>query len=223
MIGITILTTRAASLRPPRRTHPLKTPSQTHLPTTLPGPCPYRFETAPDREGRSRSVLVFRLMAESADARTHSHAPTVDPSPTVERVALETHRTERFDVTPSTGTTAARVEGSLVQRFTDHLKGMGHVLSRVRVRIPGQGELVSDPLDETAGVLYEAKASASRGDFRMALGQLVDCGRFVPARRAILLPSRPSHDLLELAQTCNVGVVWEASDGRFESRGIVVA
>jgi hypothetical protein len=59
-----------------------------------------------------------------------------------------------------------------------------------------------------AGVLLvEAKGTIERGAVRMALGQLLDYGRFVPkeVRRAVLLPSEPRRDVLALIRPTRSG------------------
>lgn len=48
----------------------------------------------------------------------------------------------------------------------------------------------------------------------MAIGQLADYSRFVSSKmRAILLPSRPKDDLLDLAQNQKCAVIWPVGDG----------
>ncbi|MFI7145104.1 hypothetical protein ACIBO2_09330 [Nonomuraea sp. NPDC050022] len=54
---------------------------------------------------------------------------------------------------------------------------------------------------------------------RMAIGQLADYGRFLPdATRAILLPSEPRQDLIELAHRQDIVVLWPAKQGYGASR-----
>jgi hypothetical protein len=68
--------------------------------------------------------------------------------------------------------------------------------------------------NETREHLIEAKAGATRGDVRMAIGQLADYGRFVPAakRRAVLLAEKPAADLLALIESCGLGAIWRHED-----------
>ena len=50
-------------------------------------------------------------------------------------------------------------------------------------------------------MLYEAKGSAERMSIRLALGQVLDYGRYVEGSRlAILLPEAPAADLVELLE-----------------------
>jgi hypothetical protein len=109
--------------------------------------------------------------------------------------------------------TAERLESDLVKRLVEHLKGLGHVVSRLRIVPNGERmPIFADILDETADLLLEAKGSVTRENVRMAVGQLADYGRFRPAaRRAILLPERPRADLLSFASSQRVDVVWPAN------------
>jgi hypothetical protein len=66
-------------------------------------------------------------------------------------------------------------------------------------------------------LLIEAKGSGDRGAFRMAIGQLVDYRRLMKKPRcAILLPLKPDHDILQLANAEKIGVIWP-SDGNFRA------
>ncbi len=59
-------------------------------------------------------------------------------------------------------------------------------------------------------LLVEAKGTVERDAIRMALGQLADYRRFLNATRcAILLPSKPSDDLLDVARREQVFIVWQ--------------
>ena len=62
----------------------------------------------------------------------------------------------------------------------------------------------------SGNTLYEAKGSVSRPSIRMAIGQLVDYERLVdPApKKVILVEQEPRPDLLELAKTQNITVIW---------------
>jgi hypothetical protein len=66
-------------------------------------------------------------------------------------------------------------------------------VSRLRVVPSGEGApLYSDLWDETSLELVEAKGNVTRDQLRQAVGQLLDCGRFVEAEaRTVLVPSRP--------------------------------
>jgi hypothetical protein len=71
-----------------------------------------------------------------------------------------------------------------------------------------------DLYDKTANTIFEANGSVARPAFRMAVGQLADYSRLIdPApKKAILVPPMPRNDLLNLASSEGVSVVWP--DGR---------
>ena len=82
---------------------------------------------------------------------------------------------------------------------------------------PGQSRpLFADLFDNTTSELCEAKSSAERGYIRTAIGQLMDYGRYLePATQAILLPERPSSDLLELIKIAGLVCIFEETIGAF--------
>lgn len=68
------------------------------------------------------------------------------------------------------------------------------------------------PHDNT---LYEAKASASRTDIRMAIGQLLDYAAHLETsiRLSVLLPARPVDDLIHLLEKHGFGCLVEDEFG----------
>jgi hypothetical protein len=107
-----------------------------------------------------------------------------------------------------------RREATLVHRFREHLRRQGHQVSRLRVVPPGESyPLYSDLWDQTARELVEAKGTATRDQLRMAVGQLLDYGRFANAeRRSVLLPSRPRRDLLEYLHAVGVDAIYPTGE-----------
>ena len=80
--------------------------------------------------------------------------------------------------------------------------------------------MYTDLYDDTVKALVEAKGTTTREAIRMAVGQLADYGRFVEAlHRAVLVPERPRPDLLALAASQDIEVIWQTADG-FESTEI---
>ena len=78
-------------------------------------------------------------------------------------------------------------------------------------RFPAQGAgearaIVCAVYDESRANLVEAKGSGVRGELRMAVGQLIDYGRFLDAEvgRGVLLPARPRPDLEALLSAAGV-------------------
>lgn len=76
---------------------------------------------------------------------------------------------------------------------------------------------MTDGFDEAQNRLIEAKASVSRQDIRMAIGQLLDYRRHLNPRPSLtlLLPERPSEDLVVLLRGLKIEVVVESRKGRF--------
>ena len=140
--------------------------------------------------------------------------------PRVTRTKVEAQHVEQFWVSaPSRITRVTRREQSLVLAYEEHLASQGHQVMRGKYRPAGSDSaLASDLVDETDGVLYEAKGHVRRASVRMAIGQLLDYRRFEPptTRLAVLLPRRPSEDLIDLILKVPASVVWRTDDG-FES------
>jgi hypothetical protein len=58
--------------------------------------------------------------------------------------------------------------------------------------------------------LVEAKASSSREHLRLALGQVLDYARYVEhTRLAVLVPTRPAQEMIDLLVSHGVGCIWE--------------
>jgi hypothetical protein len=89
----------------------------------------------------------------------------------------------------------------------------------MEAQIAWRAPLPTDIFSETENVFYEAAANASRGSIRSAIGHLLDYRRHVDAdalRLAILLPHRPSEDLIDLAMGLGIAIVAEQAGGGFE-------
>jgi hypothetical protein len=163
-----------------------------------------------------RQVVVFRLRPRAPVPVELPHVPvTRSPMPRVEVVPVEEQHTERAFVMPDRDTyELERREATLVHRFREHLRRQGHQASRLRVVPPGESyPLYSDLWDQTARELVEAKGTATRDQLRMAVGQLLDYGRFANAeRRSVLLPSRPRRDLLEYLHAVGVDAIYPTGE-----------
>lgn len=153
-------------------------------------------------------------------------APSGEEEPKVESVPVEGGEVEGYEVaTVATVKQARRREHELVNKFKEHLEAQGCEVTRNKIMLPsGAGSMYTDVFNVTRKHLIEAKAGASRGDVRMAVGQLADYGRFVPEakRRAVLLAEKPDDDLLSLIESCDLGAIWkdgetfkDNSDGEF--------
>jgi hypothetical protein len=178
---------------------------------------PYYETDAPDFDGQIRKVIVFKLVR-TAGAIIPGYTTASDADETVVQVVpVEEQNTETAFVNPSGKSyTAQLVEGKLVQALRSHLTTLGHAVDRLMIHPKGEGKpLFSDLWDATGpGLLIEAKGTVTREAVRMAIGQLLDYGRFKPqAKKVILVPERPRSDLIALAGTVDATVVWPEGKG----------
>ena len=185
---------------------------------------PYLQRVAPGTDGAPRTVIVFRLRpigeTNSANAPTSPiegavAATTVEPIG-VNAIPLAAIKSEESEFERAVSGTVRQTEATLVARFQDYLeKTHNRVVQRYAITTPA-GAFYTDAADTTANVLYEAKGSAERMSVRLALGQVLDYGRFVKhCDLAILLPAPPAADLIELLESHNVGCVVEGKPGQF--------
>lgn len=186
---------------------------------------PYVVRRAPGRDDRiPRNVIVFRLrplgqvitdvaqisIIEGAVAASSIEAVSVEavPEAAVKAERAEFERIIRGEI--------EQKEAALTTRFREYLeKSHGREVRRYKITTPS-GLLFTDTADVTAGVLYEAKGTEERVSVRLALGQVLDYGRYVKdADLAVLLPDTPASDLVELLESHNVGCVVEGELGQF--------
>ncbi|MCK1794475.1 restriction endonuclease [Streptomyces sp. XM4193] len=176
---------------------------------------PWYTADAPETDGGPlRRVIIFRLLPvdTSPQAPTTSLGRFLEGHPEqVKQLPLERHETESTFVSPSGEVyEAQRRERLLIEDFTSYLNRRGHHCNRQTIRPPGETRpLFTDVYVNDLGLLVEAKGSVTRENVRMAIGQLADYGRFVDhGVRAILLPSKPRDDLLDLANAQECAVIW---------------
>jgi hypothetical protein len=176
-----------------------------------------------------RQVIVFRLEPVGAVVRDSQDdvefpdgvAPAdvdavlagINDRPLLTEVPVEQQHVEEVEVSQTTTSyTVARREQTLVLEYTAWLVAAGDNVVRFRVRPSGEArELVCDVYDKTRNNLVEAKGTETRGEVRMAIGQLFDYRRFVePAPAcALLLPNRPRTDVEELLTSAGIFAVWK--------------
>jgi hypothetical protein len=151
--------------------------------------------------GPIRTVIVFRLRP--IDIKPGPARGLALTTRTIVRtVPVEERNTERMVVEPSRQPyEAERRESALVQRFKVAMEKQGHRARRLEIIPPGEvNSLFTDLYFEDKRLLVEAKGGVDRNSIRMGIGQLMDYRRFVnpKPRCAILLPSRPREDLVQL-------------------------
>lgn len=176
------------------------------------------FETeAPETgNGPMRKVIIFNLWPVTTESGTPSGAPTRAEGLQIETVPIEEQYTERSTVSPDREPyETERREAKLVRAFRDYLRGAGHKVVRFKIKPDGELRAIyTDVYDETLDMMLEAKGGVTREEFRMAIGQLADYCRFrSEANKGILVPERPRDDLMALAASQGITVVWPENDG----------
>jgi hypothetical protein len=125
-------------------------------------------------------------------------------------VPVEARNTERMIVEPNREPyEAERRESALVQQFMAQMAKDGHSAARLMITPVGEAKpIYTDLYFEDDGLLIEAKGSVDRDSIRMAIGQIMDYRRFIKpgSRCAILLPSRPRPDLVELLSFAGIEI-----------------
>lgn len=171
---------------------------------------PYYRADALDREGEIRSVLVFRLVPVGDVIKDPADAADPD-TPVPEELPIEANNVDKYAAQhPDEPKEAVRREARLVGRYTAWLKAQGQDSVRHRVPLPAGGYLFTDVFNKATLELVEAKASAARIYVRSALGQVLDYARFLDHKsKAVLLPTRPSDDLVDLLTAHGCAVIWE--------------
>jgi hypothetical protein len=115
---------------------------------------------------------------------------------------------------PSEGKQATRSEHALVKEFQCYLERAGDIVGSKAIRVPGEGRFPVDLYNASRRQLIEAKDAPTREKVRMALGQLIDYGRYVDHdRRAVLVPRPPSADLQALLKSQKIYAVWRDGTG----------
>jgi len=160
--------------------------------------------------------------AEARIARRRRQKP--QPSSTASsQVPVEQGAVEGYDVMPPGEVRRAeRREARLVRDYCSFIAAHGDDLVRNKLLPRGASHpLFSDIFNSTRGQLIEAKAGTTRGDIRMAIGQLADYGRCVPAgsAHAVLLDAKPKADLLDLLDSQGIAAIWRNGDGFVDNAG----
>lgn len=158
------------------------------------------------------SLSTGRSMTRTGGPKGRSQPPPTVPEPP------DDDREDEYEYTSKAERRKVRrVEKRLVGRYCSYLRGKG--VEPVREKQVQEGRLDRcDVYVESRQHLIEAKGSNERSPIRMALGQLIDYGRFVgdPNGRAVLLPEKPDSDSLALTDEAGVSCIW-ATDKEFST------
>lgn len=175
---------------------------------------PYSIEDGVGTDGLMRTVFVFHLRPVGEVLRRDQDLSPKNAKPsaasTTTEVPLEDHKTTSFTQTPGEAVIAQKREQELVKAFQAVLTARGSKVNRFKIIPKGStSPLFTDIHDATEGILYEAKADATRNSVRAGLGQLLDYRRYVDGKPCrLLLPAKPSDDLLELLVEHGIAVLW---------------
>jgi hypothetical protein len=185
----------------------------------LPNESHILFDEAPDREGFKRQVFVFRLRAVGEIwSKLNVEAPSemLPFTLPIEANNVEAYVQQREAGEPRE---ALRKEALLVQRFVEWLEShRGETAERQGIPTAAGRTMFTDAYVRESRELVEAKASSSREHIRMALGQILDHGRYVDhSRLAVLVPTRPPQEMVGLLVAQGVGCIWETEPGHFEA------
>ncbi|MDQ0851352.1 hypothetical protein QFZ65_003290 [Arthrobacter sp. B3I9] len=172
--------------------------------------------------GGAQSRLALKRLGFDLIPKNDQHG---DPTPSTDvsrarQIPLEISLISEFRRVAVDALVATKVEQSLIDEFTELQRAKGRTFTRWEIFPRGSSErLLTDLYDEETLTLYEAKASSTRPDVRLGLGQILDYSRFIDECEALalLLPSRPSDDLVDLLHSFQVRAVWRKRPGIFES------
>jgi hypothetical protein len=171
---------------------------------------------APDVNGASRDVLVFHLLPVGPTKQLTKQASKVATSSVTwqdpEKNTGDSHTREISAAT----SIATRQEAQLQNRYLKFLKDQGFEIGTWRIKIPeSNAPLRVDLVDRTNMTIIEVKAGVTRGYVREAIGQVLDYVFQLKRiqnevwKPAILLPGKPSDDLISLVESLNIELIWE--------------
>ncbi len=166
---------------------------------------------------RLHAAIECFLSTGRSMTRTRGPKGRRQPLPTVPEPP-DDDREDEYEYTSKTEQRKVRrVERRLVRRYCSYLRGKGVEPVREKQVQKGRRDRC-DVYVEKRQHLIEAKGSNERSPIRMALGQLIDYGRFVgnPDGRAVLLPEKPDRDSLALTDEAGVSCIW-ATDEEFNT------
>lgn len=178
------------------------------------------YRVSPDREGNERKVLVFHL-SPVGKTKIRTRLDKTKKSATVTFQEPEkniSHSHERS--TQSSTTIATRREAQLQNRYFQFLKNKGKEVGTVQISIPeSNAPLRADLVNKTDFQVIEVKAGVTRGYIREAIGQVLEYAYQLKRIRneswtpLILLPGRPSEELVGFVKSLGIELVWEEGEG----------
>ena len=182
---------------------------------------PYELIENNDKNGESRIAIIFRLkpinkfVSKLPQTNFEVHKETL-----VEDISLERFLKESFSIKASESKVGVRKESKLLTKYaTYRSKHKQSALTSKLIKIKGDKKVDTLKVDgwvENDKLLIEAKSSCTRNMIRLAIGQLLDYKRYLkPNQMAILVPSKPKDDLIELLLDLNIEIIYQVDGGEF--------
>ena len=187
------------------------------------GSPPYEMRTGVDEAGLTRELVVFHLTPVGATKSAQRPSYIELPTGPIRAKAEVNLADEHSRKSSGAETTARRYEAKLQKRYQDYLRAKGIDVERIFIRVAlTKVELKVDLANFTEKVLIEVKAGTARGYVREAIGQVLDymyqmnqSAEWQGWKPAILLPGRPSEDLVGLVSSLHIQLIYENAEGRF--------
>lgn len=184
----------------------------------------YSIRRAPDRNNNERDVIVFNLNPVGVT----KSIGIIDKEPvqggirkkTSEQSQNEKHSRKSY----ISNTFAERREIQLQDRYKTYITNLGQEIETIEISIPGRGTILKpDLVNFSTNEVIEVKSGVSRKYIREAIGQVLDYVFQIEKienktfRPTILVPGEISEDLKDLMKHLNISIVYEKTEGNFES------
>ncbi|MDO5082022.1 hypothetical protein EII34_02810 [Arachnia propionica] len=170
---------------------------------------PYRIERI-TRNGLTRRIVVFRLLpvdAEPPGGSVEAGGTGLRGETTL--VGTDSAAVREFEAKARRSGFSTPERDGVMRAWEAKLRRDRHDIYRVQITLPAEGtRFLTDTYDATAQELFDVQPSSSRGHVRMGIGRLLDFRRHVQPRVCtLLLPERPSDDLMGLVSHARLGLV----------------
>lgn len=175
---------------------------------------PWRPETTLDQRNEPRTAVVFNLVRRGgerlASERYQTEATRAPKVTIVEEVPREASESLEFERSAIGSLTVIRREREFEDSLIEWLREAGKGVKRLRIHPAGVvSPLFTDTWVPASRELFEVKGDATRYNIRMAIGQLLDYRRHIsppPAASVIVVPIRPSIDLIDLVASVGLSL-----------------
>ena len=186
---------------------------------------PYFWTVSTDKEGKLRDSIVFRLKPVKKYSIKNPIASKIESvsRTIVKEIAIEksSSKNSRKTVTYISQGIKDRKEARLVEEYNLYRKKerlSDLIRHTVQIHFPKRKILFTDGYESESKTLVEAKATNQRDErdkIRMAIGQLFDYRKLLEEENvkvnnlAILIPTCPSKDLLELLKDLKIKIIFK--------------